>query len=38
VEGWQEGPSGPKAEKAENLKGALDNLRSAIDQVLIFLA
>jgi hypothetical protein len=38
IKGWRdEFPKG-KAEKAENLSGALENLRTAIDQVLIFMA
>ncbi len=38
IEGWKDAFSGAKAEKAENLSGALENLRTAIHQVLIFMA
>lgn len=37
IEGWRDEPSEAKAEKVEKLSGALENLRTAIDQVLIFM-
>ncbi|AOY59377.1 MULTISPECIES: CRISPR-associated primase-polymerase type A1 [Desulfococcus] len=36
VDGWTDASSVGRAEKVENLSGALENLKAAIDQVLIF--
>lgn len=38
IDGWSDSASGATSEKAENLSGALDTLRAAIDQVLLFMA